>query len=483
MVNEARSCNSNLTTLTVNLRMHDAQQRARLTSESAEALKQRGDLLLQAQRPLEALQSYEQALMLKPDFAEALKNRGNALRELGRLTEALNSYQQALTVQPGFIAALNNCGVTLQELDRPELAADYYRQALQLQADAAGTLTNYAATLQDLGQPGAALMHYQRALQLQPDSAAAHFGASLCYLLLGDFAKGWQEYEWRWQTGLYVSLKRTFTEPPWLGESALAGKTILLHAEQGLGDTLQFCRYVSQLAAQGAKVLLEVQAPLKMLLAQLPGVAGVYAEGEALPRFDCHCPLLSLPLALRTQLATIPACAAYLSADPEKSAYWAARLRKPGKRLIGLAWSGNEAHVHDRHRSIPLAQFAPLFSAPGSADLQFVCVQNQIRDTDRAALSEFGIVELSSELHDFTDTAALLACVDRVITVDTVAAHLGGALGRPTTVMLPYRPDSRWLLGRADSPWYPTLNLLRQETRGDWRSVLAQVAASLPQKN
>jgi len=459
--------------------MQDAQQRARLTTEAAQALKQRGDLLRQAQRPLEALQSYEQALALKPDFAEALKNRGNALRELGRPAEALASYQQALSVEPDYVDALNNCGVTLQELDRPELAITYYRQALGLKPDAAGTLTNCGVTLQDLGLPAEALAGYQRALQLQPESAAAHLGAGLCYLLLGDFANGWQEYEWRWQTGPFAAFKRACAQPLWLGSSSLAGQTILLHAEQGLGDTVQFCRYVGELAALGAIVLLEVQPTLKNLLAQLPGVAGVYAVGEALPRFDYHCPLLSLPLALRTQLTAIPAQSPYLRADPRKVSDWAARLRTPGKPLIGLAWSGNLAHVADHHRSIPLAQLAPFFSGPLSGKADFVGVQTQVRDADRAAMSQFGILDVASELNDFTDTAALLACVDHVITVDTVAAHLAGALGRPTTLMLPYRPDFRWLLKRADSPWYASLELVRQERRGDWSSAITQVTAEL----
>lgn len=459
--------------------MHDPRQRARLTSEAADGLKQRGDVLRQAGRPLEALHSYEQALALNPDFAEALKNRGNALRELGRPTEALASYQQALNVQPGFVDALNNCGVVLQELDRPELAETYYRQALQLKPEAAGTLTNYGVTLQNLGQHHEALACYQRAIQLQPDAAAAHVGASLCSLLLGDFARGWQEYEWRWGTEPYASLRRGFVEPLWLGSSPLAGKTILLHAEQGLGDTVQFCRYTSQLVVLGATVLLEVQPSLKDLLAQLPGVAGVYARGEALPRFDCHCPLMSLPLALRTQLATIPTQPSYLLADPEKIRRWAARLHVHGKRLIGVAWSGNPAHVADRHRSIPLAQLAPFFDLPISENVHFVSVQNQVPEADRAAFSQFGIQDVAPSLHDFTDTAALLACVDHVITVDTVVAHLAGALGRPTTLMLPYRPDFRWLLERADSPWYPSLGLVRQDRRGDWGGVIARVGRTL----
>jgi len=459
--------------------MHDAQERARLIAASAETLKQRGDVLRQAHRPLEALHSYDQALTLKPDFAEALKNRGNALRELGRPIDALASYQQALKIQPEFAEALNNCGVTLQEMDRPDLALAYYRQALQLKPEAADTLTNCSATLHDLGLPEAALAGYRQALQLQPDAAAAHFGASLCYLLLGNFDQGWREYEWRWRTGSYAALKRDFAAPLWLGEGPLGARTILLHAEQGLGDTVQFCRYASLLATLGATVLLEVQPSLKNLLAQVPGVAGIYARGETLPHFDCHCPLLSLPLALGTQLASIPAQPSYLNADPAKIAAWGTRLHRPGKILVGLAWSGNPAHAGDRHRSIPLAQLAPLFSAPGSAGVQFVSVQNEVRDADRAALAQFGIIDLAAELHDLADTAAVLASVDRVISVDTVAVHLAGAMGRPTTLMLPYRPDFRWLLERADSPWYPTLRLIRQPQRGDWSQAIAQVAAAL----
>lgn len=459
--------------------MQDAPSPTSPQRESAELLKQRGDLLRQAGRPLEALHSYDQALTLWPDFAEALKNRGNALRMLGQAEAALASYRQALSVQPEFVEALNNCGVLLQELDRPDAALDCYQQALRLRPEAAATLTNCGVTLQTLGRPEEALACYQQALQLQPDAAAAHVGASLCYLLLGDFTRGWQEYEWRWRTGQYAAWPRAGRQPLWLGQSSLAGRTILLHAEQGLGDTLQFCRYAGILAELGATVLLEVPASLQALLAQLPDVAGVYAGGAALPPFDCHCPLMSLPLALRTQLATIPAGQPYLHADPLKVAAWAARLEPQRRPLIGLAWSGSPTHVDDRHRSLPLAQLGAWFSDEIRARYGFVMLQNEVRAADRAALAEFGIIDVAAQLHDFTDTAALLACVERVITVDTAVAHLAGALGRPTTLMLPYRPDSRWLLGRADSPWYPSLRLLRQTVRGTWDGAIAQVAAEL----
>jgi hypothetical protein len=461
--------------------MQDPQSRdLAVLRTSAETLTRQGDLLRQAGRAQEALFSYEQALALLPEFPEALKNRGSAWLQLGQPQQALASYQQAVAAQPDFVEALNNCGVASQALDQPEAALAYYQQALQLKSTVPATWTNCGVTLQDLGRPEEALQCYRQALSLQPDWASAHFGAGLCLLALGQLAEGAREYEWRWRTGAYAQWHRDFPQPLWLGQGNLAGKRILLHAEQGLGDTLQYCRYTTQLAALGAIVLLEVQAPLQTLLAQLPGVADVYARGATLPQFDFHCPLPSLPLALGTELDTIPAPIPYLRSDPVKAAHWAARLGNDGRRRIGLAWSGNPVHTDDRHRSIALEHFAAWFSPSLREQVQFVSVQTEVRDTDRAALNQFGMTDLADELVDFSDTAALLTCLERVITVDTAVAHLAGALGRPTTLLLPFRPDHRWLHARRDSPWYPTMELVRQPARGDWHTVLAQVEATLP---
>jgi tetratricopeptide (TPR) repeat protein len=438
----------------------------------AERLTQRGNVFRNLSRPAEALACYEQALQWQPDHLEALKNRGNALRALNRPEQALASYRLALQFKPDYAEALNNCGVVLQELNRPGEALPYYEQALLHKPACVGTLINRGVALHDLNQLEAALASYQLAIRLEPASAEAQFGASLCRLLLGDFISGWQAYEWRWKVPAFAALRRAFTQPLWLGDAPLHGKTILLHAEQGLGDTLQFCRYAQAVAELGASVWLEVPASLQALLTQLPGIKGVVVRGQALPPFDYHCPLLSLPLALRTELATIPAQAAYLRADTGKIAGWSQRLAVHGRPLIGLVWSGSLAHVKDRHRSIPLAELSSVLNTGA----RFVSVQKEVPESDRAAFGQAGLIDVAGGLHDFTDTAALLACLDHVITVDTSVAHLAGALGRPTTLLLAHRPDFRWLLGRDDTPWYPSLRLVRQDRPGDWSAAIAQVA-------
>lgn len=446
---------------------------------SVDALIAQGDALRQARRPHEALPYYDQALRLAPNLAEVWKTRGNALRELGLRVEALQSYRQALRVRPDFPEALNNSGVVLQELDQPEAALACYRQAMQLRPDDPATLTNCGVTLQSLGHPEMALAHFRSAIRLRPDAVDAHFGAALCLLHMGEYAEGWREYEWRWRSAYFAHWRRSFTQPLWLGQHGLAGRTILLHAEQGLGDTLQFCRFVTQVAARGAKVLLEVQPALKSLLQQLPGVAAVLAQGEPLPDFDWHCPLLSLPYALGMEATSLPARVPYLRADPAKVAHWRQRLRREGRVLIGLAWSGNPAHIDDRHRSLALATLAPWFDAAIRERIDFVALQNEIRDTDLEAMRTFQISDVRAQLTDFTDTAALVDSVDYVLTVDTALAHLAGALNRPTTVLLPFRADHRWLRGRDDSPWYPSLRLARQPTRGDWDTLLRRIADKL----
>jgi tetratricopeptide (TPR) repeat protein len=463
----------------------------------AEHLTEQGNALAKLQRPLEALACYEQALLSQPDHLEALKNRGNVLRALNFREQALASYAVALQFKPDYSEALNNSGVVLQELDRPEEALTYYERALQHQPVRASTLVNHGVALQNLNRPDAALTSFDEAIRLERGLAEAHFGAALCRLLLGDFIGGWQAYEWRRKIPAYASVVRDFTQPLWLGDTPVRGKTILLYAEQGLGDTLQFCRYARTVAELGATVWLEVQPPLQALLMQLRGVEGianrtgtageaimgagiqgVLARGEALPHFDYHCPLPSLPLALRTELATIPARAAYLKADAGKIAAWSQRLAAYPRPWTGVVWSGNVAHVNDRHRSIPLAQLNPVFGAAGS----FISLQKEVPEQDRAGFAETGLIDIAAALHDFTDTAAVLACLDHVVTVDTAVAHLAGAMGQSATLLLPFRPDFRWLLERSDSPWYPSLQLVRQRRRGDWSGAIAEVAARLREK-
>jgi len=272
--------------------------------------------------------------------------------------------------------------------------------------------------------------------------------------------------------------RRSFRQPLWLGAQSARDRTILLHAEQGLGDTIQFSRYVQPLARAGATVVLEVAPALKELLSQIDGAARVLARGEGLPPFDLHCPLASLPLAFKTEPQTIPAEIPYLAAAPERTEKWRARIEPLPRPRIALAWAGSAAHANDRNRSIALARLEPLWSAEGPS---LISVQRDLRDADRGVLARASrILDLGSELSDFSDTAVVLSFADLVISVDTAVAHLAGAMGRPVWILLPFSSDWRWMLRRDDTPWYPTARLFRQPSIGDWESVIARVRAGLP---
>jgi Flp pilus assembly protein TadD len=389
-----------------------------------------------------AVELFERALMVKPDYAPALSNRGTALLELQRPEEALESFDRALKIKPDYALALHGRGNTLRELQR-------YEEALE---------------------------SYGRALEIKPDYAEVHWNESLCRLLLGDFDLGWRKYEWRWKHGPSLSAVRSFAQPLWLGEVPLAGKTILLHAEHGFGDTLQFCRYAQLVAARGARVVLEVPPALKSLCQTLAGVDTLLDYTEGLPPFDFQTPLMSLPLAFGTRLDSIPADVPYLHSDPQKVAAWHALLGPRNKPRVGLVWGGSPAHGNDRNRSLPLALLADLIGDAG----EFICLQKEFRKEDELFVRQHSNIRVFSErLRDFADTAALIETLDLVITVDTSVAHLAGALGKPVWVLLPFAPDFRWLLEREDSPWYPTARLFRQSQFGQWAPVLAEVRKAL----
>ncbi len=442
----------------------------------AEALSNRGVTLYELRQFEAALASYDRALAVRPDFAEALSNRGNALQELERLDAALASYDRALTVRPDYVEALSNRGVTLHRLQRFDEALTSFDRALAVRPDYAEALSNRGNTLQQLKRFDAALACYDRALALQPDYAEAHFNKSLLQLLKGDFDAGWRQYEWRWKNQNLKLSKRNFAQPLWLGEAALAGKTILLHSEQGLGDTIQFCRYAPLVAARGARVLLEVPAPLQDLMASLAGVAELVSANDQFRHFDLHCPLHSLPLALGTRIETIPAHVPYLTVPSESMRRWSVALGSKGRLRVGVAWSGAPTHRNDVNRSIKLRALLPLFDI----DADFVSLQRDVRADDAAVLQECSdLAHFSDELETFADTAAVIANLDLVISVDTSVAHLAGALAKPVWVLLPFVPDFRWLLDRGDSPWYPTARLFRQDAPGDWPGVISRVAVEL----
>lgn len=403
--------------------------------------------------------------------ANAYNNAGNVLQSQHKLHEAIACYGKSIALDPNLAEAYNNLGPALVGVGRPELAMACYRQALLLRPAYAQAHCNMANLLQSRAQFAEAAVCYRTALDLDPDLAEAHYGLGTLLLRQGDLAAGWTEYEWRWKTPLFVAPRRHFSQPQWHGEAA-AGRSLLVHIEQGSGDTIQFCRYVPLLAARGLTVILEVHKPLVRLLRHLPGISHILAHGDALPAFDLHCPIHSLPFAFGTTLATIPATDAYLHADAAEVARWDVRLRamaNDGKR-VGLAWAGNPAHAADRQRSIAPERLAPLVAVPG---LNFFSLQKD------APAAPFAPSDFMGEMADFADTAALIANLDLIVTVDTAIAHLAAALGKPVWLLDRFDSDWRWLVGRRDSPWYPTLRIYRQPSPDDWESPIAEMVRDL----
>ncbi len=447
----------------------------KVNSTSAEAMSNLGLALHALARFEEAAAQFRNALLIAPAHSEILYNLGNACLELGKTDEALAVYVEVLANDPDHAGALVNRGNALVRLNRPAEAISSYDRALASLPGHPQILTNRGHALRRLNRPVEALADFKAALTARPEFAEAHFEAGMAHLTLGDFAIGWKEYEWRWKTGTFAGRRRQFRAPLWLGDAPLSGKTILLHAEQGFGDTIQFIRYATLVAERGAKVVCEVQPELRSLLSQLDGV-DVVAEGEPLPFFDMHCPLLSLPLAFGTRLETIPAPVAYLAASTQHVARW--RDRVPRERpSVGFVWSGSTSHKNDASRSIPLSKLAPLLKG---APVHCFSLQKELREADSETLAELPeLVHLGSEIRDFADTAAVISQLDLVISVDTAVAHLAGALGKPVIILLPYAADFRWMRDRTDSPWYPTARLYRQQAFGDWDSVIALLPGEL----
>ncbi len=421
-----------------------------------------------------AIACYREAIRLTPDYADAHNNLGTSLQALGRLEEAAACYREALRLKPAYQEARYNLGLNLQEQHRFAEALACYDEVVLTRPDYDEAVTNRGNTLLALGRLNEALACYQDTLARQPDHIEANWNLGFVSLLLGDFERGWKGYEWRKRQKNHIP--RPDSRPVWDGSPA-PDKTILVYAEQGLGDTIQFVRFAPLARSRCARLVLECQPRLKPLLEGVAGVDHLAASGEPLPDYDCQVSLMSLPAALGTTLATLPAATPYLAADPESVERWKRRMEDRGGLKVGLAWAGNANNKNDWGRSLPLEALAPLGQVDG---VRCYCLQRGPAAGQLASPpTGLKIERLEEESSTVVDTAAIIANLDLVISVDTMTAHLAGALGRPVWVLLSYSPDWRWLAGRDDSPWYPTMRLFRQPAPGDWGAAVENARRAL----
>ena len=500
------------------------QETLALKPDDADAHNNWGNSLQALERQVEARDHYEKALAFKPDHAQARNNLGNTLQALNRHEEAIARFREALAIKPEFAEAHNNLGHALQALNRPEEAIGHYEAALVLRPDYAEAHSNWGIALQALNRHEEAIARYDRAIALKPDYAEAHWNKSLALLCLGRFAAGWQLYEKRWQRKQTVALP-DFNLPLWLGQegragpvlrharlggdrasrnmvsrrsgfvhfigslrallrhgSAGAGRNILIQFEQGHGDALQMLRYVALLERIGMRCWIQVPPALMALTHRSFPRAQVVGVGQCPPDVRFRVPMLSLPLAMKTfSEAQIPGVVPYLIADERKKAEWASRLAIEHRRSVGLAWRGRPTHRNDRNRSILLETLVPLFSRK---EIQFVNLQKDLTEAEFEELARHdNVTIIDKELDSFDDTAAVASVLDLVICVDSAPAHLSGALGKTTWVLLPFSPDWRWLLARSDCPWYPSARLFRQKSIGDWAEVVRAVGGALSIKS
>jgi tetratricopeptide (TPR) repeat protein len=449
----------------------------RLQPAHAMALGNLSMVLVELGRMNDALQTTEFSLRQDENRATAWHQRGRVLSRLGRNDEAVLSYWRAAALAPDDDAIHFDLAIALALQGRKGDVLGVFEERLRLRPDDPGTLVTLGFSLTLLGQFAQARASYERAREVRPEKAETAFHLGCLDLLEGDWLKGWVGYESRWDDPGTRLRRRQFAVPAWDGAQDLHGRTLLVHAEQGFGDTVQFCRFLPLLARRGAHIVFEVAAPLHGLLrGNLPQEIVVLKSGEALPAFDLHLPLLSAAKAFATTPATVPNPGGYLRARADRIEVWAGRLGAARSLRVGVAWSGNPAHIHDARRSIPLALMQGLLAEP----VEFVSLQTEVRESDRDALALApGIRHFGNAVVDFDDTAALLSLCDLVVSVDSSVAHLAGALGKPVWVLLPWVPDWRWQLGRQDSPWYASARLFRQPRADDWNAVLEDVLRGL----
>jgi tetratricopeptide (TPR) repeat protein len=427
----------------------------------------------------EALQHAEQSLRLAPGCIDGLINKGAALVGLMRGEDAARCYEQALVLFPGRADVFNGLSLAFLCMNRIEEGLAFSEQAIAVKPDHSDFQNNRGMFLNLLHHYDEARSCYLKATELDPTLPDPHLNMGLLQLSLGEFAEGWQNYEWRWKTEWVRRYLRTFDKPLWLGQEPLEGRTILLHSEQGLGDTILACRYLPMVVDLGARVILEVEQPFISLFSQFDKIEAIIPKGDALPSFDFHCPLMSLPLAFGTTVDTIPSPDGYLVADRKKVTSWSRKLGKKKRPRIGLVWSGSRSNPNLSHRRIPLEEL--LSHLPEGFD--YVSLQKEVWPEDEEILrSREDIRHFGDALEDFSDTAAMCKLVDAVVGVDTALSNLAGALGRPVLLLLSFNPDWRWMLDRSDNPWYRSVRLFRQQVRGAWPEVVEEVAAALSAK-
>ncbi len=436
-----------------------------------------GDAFKDRERLEEATASYRRALEIDPDSADTHHRLALALTGQRKLEEAAKHHAKALAINPQFVEAHHNLGNVCQDLGRPDEAIGHYRRALSLKPGLAEAHSSLGNALGHVGRLDEALHHHRQAVSIRPDYAVGHLNKSVADLLAGNYAEGWREYEWRWRAKPFFKEKRAFHQPLWDG-SPLQGRTILLHVEQGLGDAIQFVRYVPLVVERGGRVLVECQPQMVRLFSAVGGVDEAIGTGDPLPAFDVYAPLMSLPHVFQTTAATIPGDVPYLAAPPGTGP--GLPDCPDGTRLkVGIVWAGRATHTNDRNRSCRLRQFEPLFSVPGVA---YFSLQKGDAAAELAAAA-VPVTDLGDRLGDFADTAAVIDRLDLVVAVDTAVAHLAGALARPVWILIPFVADWRWLTQGEHSPWYPTARLFRQAAMGDWAPVFTRVAEGLQRES
>lgn len=480
----------------------DYEQAIKLNPRHSEAHYNRGVILNELKRYQDALNSYHQAIVINDNYTDAYNNCGNIVMQLKRFEEALSCFQKAIEINPNYAYAYNGQGNVLMELKRFDEALLSYEKAIALNANSSDAFNGKSNVLQELNRfenaitinPDSAdtnanrglaqgmqkfneaLNDFDKAIALDPEKADPYWNKALLKILMGEYAEGWRLYEYRRHRNGQKEYYPDYPQPLWLGQESIGNKVLYIYPEQGLGDFIQFFRYIPLVEQLGASVILRVPAPLIEMIKSMGLNARIVKNHEEVDAFDLHCPIMSLPLAFKTTLENIPNPMPYLFADAAKRHHWKNKIAESTSLKVGLVWSGSKDHKKDHDRSLRLEQLKPLFDLP----VAFYSLQKEVREEDQATLSQLSqIQQYSQELNDFSDTAAMVDNLDLIISVDTSVAHLAGAMAKNVWILISYLPDYRWMLDREDSPWYPTARLFRQPKIGDWESVIGNVKQAL----